>query len=50
MQPDYVARFWSRVNKSDGFWLWTRGRTTAGYGLFTVVKAKPAFVAKGWQP
>lgn len=37
---DYVGRqiisveirFWKRVNKTDGCWVWTGGTTTAGYG------------------
>ena len=32
---DYEERFWSRVNKTDDHWLWTRGQQH-GYGLFTV--------------
>jgi hypothetical protein len=33
--PKVVARFWSRVSKSDGCWLWT-GATGKGYGNFMV--------------
>lgn len=32
---DYEARFWSRVDKSDDCWLWTRG-TRHEYGVFWV--------------
>jgi hypothetical protein len=28
-------RFWSRVEKTDGCWLWTGGRGSAGYGSLT---------------
>ena len=38
---DPVARFWSYVNRAaDGCWLWTRGTTRAGYGLFSEAKHK----------
>lgn len=30
--PEFVARFWARVEKSDGCWVWIGARTTAGYG------------------
>jgi hypothetical protein len=29
--------FWSRVEKTDTCWLWTGGRTSAGYGAFHLV-------------
>jgi hypothetical protein len=29
-----VARFWSKVEKADGCWLWTAGLFTTGYGQF----------------
>jgi hypothetical protein len=28
-----AQRFWSKVDKSDGCWLWTAGRTKLGYGI-----------------
>lgn len=31
---DVVERFLTRVNKSDGCWLWTGGVDSDGYGLF----------------
>ncbi len=31
-----VARFWAKVRKSDGCWLWTGGAPDPGYGLFWV--------------
>lgn len=32
---DFIARFWSRVDKSGECWLWTRARS-GGYGVTTV--------------
>jgi hypothetical protein len=29
-------RFWAKVNKTDGCWLWTAGLTSTGYGKFRV--------------
>ena len=29
-------RFWERVQKTDSCWLWTAGKTTAGYGKIQV--------------
>src|SRR5690242_17489981 len=34
----FAERFWSKVKKTSGCWLWTRSRTKAGYGQFTVRK------------
>jgi hypothetical protein len=31
--PDHI-RFWRRVEKTDGCWIWTGGMTTSGYGAF----------------
>lgn len=31
-----MERFWSKVNKTDECWLWTRGRTKQGYGTFSL--------------
>ena len=28
------ARFWEKVQKSDGCWLWTGARSAQGYGVF----------------
>ena len=34
-EPEYVAaRFWSKVDKSDGCWEWSGSRQGPGYGLF----------------
>lgn len=32
--PSVQDRFWSKVEKTDGCWEWTRGLNTYGYGLF----------------
>ena len=34
LTPRYVSRFWSRVEKTDGCWLWIGGLTPKGYGRF----------------
>ena len=31
---DINIRFWSKVDKSGECWVWTAGRTAAGYGMF----------------
>lgn len=33
-------RFWKKVHKTDGCWLWTASRFTNGYGQFTVSSPK----------
>ena len=33
---DEQARFWSKVDRSGGCWLWTAATTRGGYGLFSV--------------
>jgi hypothetical protein len=32
MDEKYIARFWSRVEKTEGCWLWTAGTNAHGYG------------------
>lgn len=32
-------RFWSKVDKSDGCWLWTASRNNWGYGKFSLPRA-----------
>lgn len=32
MDEKYIARFWSRVEKTEGCWLWTAGTVRSGYG------------------
>jgi hypothetical protein len=42
LTPQEIARFWDKVNKAPGFgpngdcWIWTGGKSTRGYGLFTI--------------
>lgn len=31
-----MDRFWSKVNKTEGCWEWTAGKTKDGYGIFKV--------------
>jgi len=31
-----TERFWSKVNRTDGCWLWTRQLNNQGYGCFTM--------------
>lgn len=33
---DWEPRYWARVAKSDGCWLWTGGKTSRGYGVITI--------------
>jgi len=32
----YIERFWSKVNKTDGCWLWTGSSTDKGYGSISI--------------
>lgn len=34
MSDSDLARFWSKVQKSDGCWLWTAAKDKKGYGIF----------------
>lgn len=36
-----LARFWSKVKKSDGCWLWLASITQQGYGQFSVMSGAP---------
>jgi hypothetical protein len=38
-----AERFWEKVTKTAGCWLWTGARTTAGYGLFNPTSRKPVY-------
>lgn len=33
-----AERFWAKVDKTDGCWLWTSNISTAGYGLFKIAQ------------
>lgn len=35
LTPKDLARFWSRVGKTNNCWLWTGGQKGAGYGRFS---------------
>ena len=39
MNPSVLARFWSKVEKTDGCWLW-RGNLASGYGHFSLTHDK----------
>lgn len=39
-------RFWSKVNKSSGCWLWTASTQTGGYGQFSVLDARGHYVPR----
>lgn len=34
LNPQVASRFWQKVKKTDGCWLWTAGRSSNGYGQF----------------
>lgn len=36
MRPSLPERFWSKVQKTDGCWLWQGATTGAGYGGFNI--------------
>jgi hypothetical protein len=36
MKPEALDRFWAKVAKSDGCWLWTASVGSDGYGTFGV--------------
>lgn len=36
LPPEIVARFWAKVNRTDGCWEWQASRNNYGYGLFHV--------------
>lgn len=38
MEAKDIERFWSKVNKSDGCWMWTTGKNRSGYGMFKANK------------
>jgi|SRR5262245_6530410 len=38
-RKDFEQRFWAKVRKTEGCWLWTaRGRVGKGYGKFSVAR------------
>lgn len=36
MADSVLERFWSKVEKTEGCWLWTAGRIPEGYGQFAL--------------
>jgi hypothetical protein len=36
LTPEVIARFWTKVAKSDGCWEWQAGRNRGGYGEFQI--------------
>lgn len=46
-ERDAGERFWEKVQKSDGCWLWTGAKNSRGYGVFTVMRR--AFKAHRWS-
>ncbi len=38
--PAIINRFWSKVEKSEGCWIWTSGKFDDGYGKFTIKGVK----------
>ncbi len=36
MDEKTIARFWNKVEKSDGCWLWKAGAMNTGYGSFCI--------------
>lgn len=44
-----VIRFWSRVNKTEGCWLWTSTTSTAGYGYIDDNKRRYQSSVYSWM-
>jgi len=38
MASDVTERFWAKVNKTEGCWLWTGAKRNKGYGAFVYAK------------
>jgi hypothetical protein len=36
VRSDPVERFWTKVQKTDGCWFWTAGKTRPGYGIYCI--------------
>ena len=36
VRQDPIERFWSKVSKTDGCWIWTGKRKANGYGVFVM--------------
>jgi hypothetical protein len=45
-----LDRFWTKVDKTEDCWLWTRARVPRGYGVFSVTKKWRPYVHRlSWQ-
>jgi hypothetical protein len=45
-----LARFWEKVQVSDGCWLWTASRFANGYGQFTLRKGEKRYAHRmAWE-
>ena len=42
---DLIDRFWQRVQKGDGCWLWTKSVNGAGYGSYKPIKKESTKLA-----
>lgn len=40
MRPTFEQRFWSKVQKTDGCWLWIGARDRKGYGVIGIGASK----------
>jgi hypothetical protein len=47
-RPSVDARFWAKVDKSEGCWLWTAGKSHDGYAKFYPVAGEPVY-AHRWS-
>lgn len=42
------TRFWDNINNEGSCWLWTKGKSSAGYGIFTLHK-REQYYAHRWS-
>lgn len=42
-------RFWKKVNKTEGCWLWTGGKNADGYGIVCVASTREAAHRVSWK-
>lgn len=47
--PDFVARFWSKVEITPTCWLWTGGVSGDGYGRVRVGRGRAGYMAPAHQ-
>lgn len=48
-QPTLEERFWAKVEKTDGCWLWTAALSTTGYGRIGVGKKMAYTHRLSWE-